>query len=187
MPQLHLPKLRTRGAVLLLCLCAAIPLAAVAHEGATGIVKERMMAMEGVGKAMKEIKAMLRGQVAYDGQSLAVLARRIRDQSGMALTRLFPEDSLRHPSKASAEIWQRWELFERMARDLGSSAEALAVAAEESDDKAQPGSASEKDSKQSAMASTDDAGSPAMELPMAEFAGLARSCAACHREFRIKD
>ena len=186
MPQPHLPKLHIRSAIFLLCLCAAIPLAA-AHEGATGIVKERMMAMDGVGKAMKEIKAMLRGQKAYDAQSLAVLARRIRDQSGTALTRLFPEDSLRHPSKASPEVWQRWELFESLARDLGTSAEALAVAAEEPDDKAQPDGASRKDSKQSANASAGDAGPQPEELPMAEFAKLARSCAACHREFRIKD
>ncbi len=186
MPQLHLPKLHLRSAILLLCLCAAIPLAA-AHEGATGIVKERMMAMEGVGKAMKEIKAMLRGQAAYDGRSLAILARRIRDQGGATLTGRFPEDSLRHPSKASAEIWRRWDLFERLAQGLGTSAEALAVAAEQSATKARPDDASGKDSKQSANASADDVGSPAVELPMAEFAKLARSCAACHREFRIKD
>ena len=186
MPQLHLPKLHLRSAILLLCLCAAIPLAA-AHEGATGIVKERMMAMEGVGKAMKEIKAMLRGQKPYDGESVATLARRIRDQSGSTLTRFFPEDSLRHPTKASPEIWRRWELFETLAQDLGTSAEALAVAAEKPDDKARLGSASEKESTQSAMASADDAESQAVELPMAAFAKLARSCAACHREFRIKD
>ena len=186
MPQPHLPKLHIRSATLLLCLCAAIPLAA-AHEGATGIVKERMMVMEGVGKAMKEIKAMLRGQKAYDAQSLAILARRIGDQSGTAMTRLFPEDSLRHPSKASPEVWQRWDLFERLARDLGTSAEALAVAAEQSDDGALPDGASGKESEQSANASADDAASQTLELPMAEFAKLARSCAACHREFRIKD
>ena len=187
MPQLHLPKRHTRNAILLLCLCAAIPLAAAAHEGATGIVKERTMAMESVGKAMKEIKAMLRGQVAYDGQRLAVLARRIRDESGPSLTRLFPEDSLRHPSKASPDIWKRWELFETLARDLGSSAEALAIVAEKSEDTAQPDNVPEMASQQRAIASTDGTGSPTMDLPMAEFAGLARSCAACHREFRIKD
>jgi cytochrome c556 len=187
MPEPYRPRLSTLAAILLLCLCAFIPLATVAHEGATGIVKERMMAMEGVGKAMKEIKAMLRGQVAYDGQSLAVLARRIRDQSGSSLTRLFPEHSLRHPSKASPEVWRRWELFETLARDLGSSAEALAVAAEQSDGQAPPSSVPGQSSELQAMTSADDAGSPAVDLPMAEFAGLARSCAACHREFRIKD
>ena len=145
------------------------------------------MAMEDVGKAMKEIKAMLRGQAAYDGQSLAVLARRIRDQSGASLTQLFPEDSLRHPSKASPQVWQRWELFETLARDLGTSAEALAVAAEESAAKARPSNVPGTSAEQQGMASVNDAGAPAVELPMAEFEGLARSCAACHREFRIKD
>ncbi len=187
MLQPHLLKLFPRIALPLLCLCVVVPLATGAHEGATGIVKERMMAMEGVGKAMKEIKAMLRGQVAYDGQGLAVLARRIRDHSGAALTRLFPEDSLRHPSKASPQVWQRWELFETLARDLGTSAEALAVAAEESAAKARPSHVPETSTQQQAMASADDAGAPAVELPMAEFEGLVRSCAACHREFRIKD
>ncbi len=187
MPKPHLLKLSTRIALPLLCLCAVVPLATGAHEGATGIVKERMMAMEDVGKAMKEIKAMLRGQAAYDGQSLAVLARRIRDQSGAALTRLFPEDSLRHPSKASPQVWQRWELFEKLARDLGTSAEALAVAAEDSAAKARPGDVPETSAQQQAMASVNDAGAPAVELPMAEFEGLVRSGAACHREFRIKD
>ncbi len=180
------PKLSPRGAMLLLCLCAAVPVATSAHEGATGAVKERMMAMEGIGTAMKEITAMLRGQKAYDPQSLAALARRIRDQSGAALTRLFPDDSLRHPSEASPEIWRRWDRFEALARDLGSRAETLAVAAEKPGGEAQAGSSPGKSAKQLAMASAKDADPPDRNLPMAAYAGLARSCAACHREFRIK-
>lgn len=176
----------SRAAVFLLCLCAAIPFATTAHEGAQGIVKERMMAMEGIGTAMKEIKAMLRGEKAYDARSLAAQARRIRDHSGTALTRLFPEGSLHGPSEASPSIWQRWELFETLAQDLGASAERLALAAERAGSPARPESASGKGSKQLAMAPENGTGSPGTALPMAAFATLAKSCAACHREFRIK-
>ena len=140
------------------------------------------MAMKGIGAAMKEIKAMLRGEKAYSARSLAAQARRIRDGSGAAMTRLFPKDSLQGPSEASPDIWQRWELFERLARDLGARAESLALAAE----RAGPESATETGSKQLATMPEKDAGPPGSKLPMAEFAELAKSCAACHREFRIE-
>ena len=144
------------------------------------------MAMEGIGAAMKEIKAMLRGQKAYSAQNLAAQARRIRDGSGAAMTRLFPKDSLHGPSEASPKIWQRWELFERLARDLGARAESLALAAERTGGQAGPESATETSSERLATLPEKDAGSPGSKLPMAEFAELAKSCAACHREFRIE-
>ncbi len=148
------------------------------------------MAMKGIGTAMKEIKAMLRGQKAYSAQSLAAQARRIRDRSGAAMTRLFPKDSLQGPSEASPKIWQRWELFERLARDLGARAESLALAAERAAERAGgragPESAAETSGKPFAAMPEEDAGPPGSKLPMAEFAELAKSCAACHREFRIE-
>ena len=183
----RLPKPSPGTVILLTCLCAAVPLAAAAHEGATGIVKERMLAMEDIGAAMKEITAMLRGQKTYDAARLAERARYIRDRSGDALTRLFPKGSLHGPSEAAPEIWQRWDRFEALARDLGAKAERLAAAAETSGDQARPGRAPGEGSGHAPPTSRDGAATLAAEWPMAAFANLAKSCAACHREFRIKE
>lgn len=186
MRKLNYPGLSIGAFLLVFCSLVLIPLATTAHEGAKGIVMERMTVMKGLGTAMKEITAMLRGTKGYDGAALAVQARRIRDHGGKTMTRLFPEGSADGPSEASSEIWRRWAEFETLAQDLVSRAEALAVAAEKGAALGQPDAGGGKAPRQLAAASPDDAVAPAQKMPMAEFAALTKSCSACHRDFRIK-
>lgn len=132
---------------------------AFAHGGATGIVKERMDAMEAIGGNMKLIGQMLRGQAPYETEALGRAAQAIAANGGEKLIHLFPEDSLMPPTEARPEIWQDWPKFSGYAMDMQTAAKGLA---------AQAGQGVEK-----------DAIAPA-------FGKLARTCKTCHEAFRIE-
>lgn len=108
---------------------AAAPLDA--HEGASGIVKERMTAMEHAGDSAKALGRIFRGDDDYEAARVASLAEKIHAVSGERLTSLFPEGTLDDPSEASEDIWSEWEKFsdyalalERTSKNLAKSASA---------------------------------------------------------------
>ncbi|WP_421880422.1 c-type cytochrome [Pacificispira sp.] len=103
---------------------------AFAHSGATGVVKERMDAMMSMGKSMKAVAAMMRGEVAYDADAVREAAALIKQHSGDAMTELFPEGSTGHPSEAKPEIWSKWDEFSDLAGRLAVYADGLALAAD---------------------------------------------------------
>lgn len=103
--------------------------AAFAHGNATGIVKERMEAMEAMGDAVKAVTPMMRGETAYDAEAMRAAARTFQAHSGKALTRLFPEGTGGEPSDATDAVWSDWEGFATLARQLGVYARALEGAA----------------------------------------------------------
>ncbi len=107
---------------------------ASAHDGATGVVKQRMEAMKSLADAAKRIKQAL-AATPYDPAATTVAARQIETQAGDALTRHYPEGSAMAPSEAKPEIWTDWPGFQRRAASLAARAGALADAA------AEPGSA----------------------------------------------
>jgi cytochrome c556 len=129
---------------------------AVAHKGATGIVKERMEAMKGMSAAMKQIKAMLKGRADYDPARIAELSRAIARHSGESLVKVFPRGSLHRPSRAKPEVWEKWRVFKDLAGDMERHATALAESA-----------ANQKSAKK-------------------PFAALGDTCSACHKKFRVK-
>ena len=97
---------------------------ALAHEGATGAVKERMDLME---PAKRHEAARRHGQ----GQDAICRrqGRRGRQGSrddGKENPDLFPEGSTGHPSDALPAIWQEWDHFTGNAGDLETKAGALA-------------------------------------------------------------
>ena len=100
------------------------PAIAMAHSGATGIVKERMEAMKDVGAVMKELGAMVKGEVDFDA---ALVAKRDRDLKSRAarIPALFPANSIHGPSEALPQIWHNFEAFSQIAADLESAALAL--------------------------------------------------------------
>ena len=138
-----------------------VTVAALAHSGATGIVKERMDLMGGVGKATKEIGKMLKGEAAYDSDRVAELARAIAASGGRKMTALFPEGSIMGPSEARPEIWTNWQRFSDIAGDLTATATALA-----------DGAANSRDGSKGS--------------PEALFGAMAKTCKGCHQDFRIK-
>ncbi len=105
----------------------------MAHGGATGIVKERMDAMGDMKDSMKEVSDMFKGKAPYDANKVRTAAEVIKGHSGNALTKLFPEGSLQHPTEAKAVIWDEWDRFSKLADHLETLSEGLANAAENKD------------------------------------------------------
>ena len=186
-------RLLLSGLLLIAGLFAIVPASLWAHEGAKGVVMERMMAMEQVGEAMKEITAMFRGQKDYDPVELAAKSRLIGGHGGPALTRLFPEGSLEAPTEALPEIWADWTRFQALARDLSRQGELLARTVEK--EAGLPGPAKdagvtpERQLAQGGNAS--DSGHTGMseeiKSPKVAYVKLVRVCATCHKAFRAKN
>jgi cytochrome c556 len=108
------------GAVLL------IGSAALSHEGATGVVKQRMDEMEHVGRVVKRINERLKSKrgladIARDAEEIGAAAMRIPS--------LFPPGTRDGHSEAKPAVWERWPEFEAASRTLVQEAEKLAGAA----------------------------------------------------------
>lgn len=131
-----------------------------AHEGASGVIKERMDAMKAMAGAMKTVGGMVKGETQYDAAKATASAQAIGAHSGVVMTKLFPKGSLHPPSEAKAEIWQDWARFEQAARELGVAA---------------------KD-----FETTLTAGADLPEPMRAAFRRLGEACKTCHEKFREK-
>lgn len=136
-----------------------------AHEGAAGIVAERMEMMKSLGDAMKRLASMYRGEAPYHPAAVRDAAGIIGRHGGEQMTRMFPPDSHAHPSEALPEIWEDWDRFQELAEELTANAAALADAANRG----------------------DTAGDAAALPSRRDFARLGRVCSACHTEFRKED
>ena len=97
----------------------------VAHEDSTGTVKERMQLMNNLGEAMKAFSLILRAQNNYNIESLSSIIRKITDNSGENLTKLFLEKSMDITSRANPSILDSWPDFSRIASDLFNESERL--------------------------------------------------------------
>lgn len=131
---------------------------ALAHTGATGIVKERMDAMSEIGDHVKAVGTMLKSG-ELDLARVSVAGEAIAKHGGAAMLKLFPEDSLHPPTEASPAIWKEWTKFQTLADDLQVAALTLKSTADEGGDKSQVAEA---------------------------FGTLGNTCKSCHEAFRIK-
>ena len=116
--------------ILAAIVASSTALTAFAHGGATGIVKDRMDAMAEMGKAVKAVTPMMRGEAAYDADVLRQAAATFSRHAGEAMTQLFPEGTGGAPSEAKETVWTQWEEFSELAERLGVIAEGLAGAAD---------------------------------------------------------
>lgn len=181
--------------------------AALAHGGATGIVKERMDAMGAMSDVMKALTPMMRGEIEYDADAVRKGAAQIGDHAGATMTKLFPEGSGGEPSEARDEIWERWDEFQEVAERL----ELLASGLEQAAGNGLMMSAG-SDSATSSMMGTDKSGTAMMggngmmgsgmmmgagdPMPPAEalaampadgvFNMVAQTCSSCHTKFRLE-
>lgn len=186
-------RLLLAGLLLIAGVFAIAPESLRAHEGAKGVVKERMLAMEQVGEAMKDITAMIRGQKDYDAVALAASARLISEHGGPALTRLFPEGSLEAPTEALPEIWADWTRFQALARDLSRQGELLARAVEK--EAGLPGPAKDAGITPERQLAQGSNGreyghtgmSEQIKSPKVAYVKLVRVCATCHKAFRAEN
>ncbi|MDP4594955.1 MAG: cytochrome c, partial [Beijerinckiaceae bacterium] len=129
-----------------------------AHEGAKGVVKERMDMMLDIAKQLKYIARTIRGEQKFDAQSIANAATGIAGH-GNRFSKLFPKGSNGHPSEATDNVWKQWSKFVDQSNGMSKAASALA-------------------NKVGYAAKSADI------LP--EFRQLAATCGACHKSFRVK-
>lgn len=110
--------------------CALLVLAfaspSLAHEGASGIVKERMDAMKALGALTKSMAEKIKGN-----RNLASLAADAREIASLAdkMPGWFPPGSTQSPTEAAAEIWTDFADFTAKAAALKAEADALAALA----------------------------------------------------------
>lgn len=113
------------GAIALSSLGAA----ALAHNGATGVVMERMMGMSAMRDVMKGLAPMMQGQIPYDEQAVRDAAAVLQSHASGNLTGLFPQEPIPATSYAKPEIWSDWARFEALSEDLRIYAEGLGISA----------------------------------------------------------
>ena len=111
----------------LIALCCG-PNAVSAHDGAQGVVQERMDLMKSIGQAMKDISKMARGKAPLENAKILEAAKTIA-KHGDRIPYLFPTGSVSAPSGGSPEIWRNPDSFNKRAEDLVESANSLAAAA----------------------------------------------------------
>ena len=128
-----------------------------AHDGATGLVKERMDAMTTIGAAMKTLASMIRRQTPHDPAKIRSVALAIADHGGQSLLDLFPHESLKAPTRARANIWTGWREFSELANGLSTAARELA-----------------------------DAADGPTAVTKTAFTRLSRVCSGCHDVYRLK-
>jgi len=93
----------------------ALMASGLAHEHATGVVKERMDGMAAMAKSMKSIAQRIKtgrnlATVRTDAEAMLPLASKVATW--------FPSGSNQHPSEAKEEIWQHWVDFESKGKAL---------------------------------------------------------------------
>lgn len=148
----------TAAVVFLLAIALVIlPQPSQGHQGATGVVKERMDMMDTIGDDMKAIKSMVTKKQPFDADKLAQHAESIRALS-VRIGEVFPEGSLGMPSEALPAIWKNWEDFTRMADKLTLEATKLRDIAADGD----------------------------LGPTMKQFAAVGKTCRSCHTDFRKK-
>ena len=91
----------------LLCLSTV----SFSHEGAEGLIKERMDRFKENKKAMKAIKGNLAGDTAVIAQKASGIEAWAKD-----MVNFFPEGSAQPPSEALPAIWKEFDRFTDLAR-----------------------------------------------------------------------
>ena len=104
--------------------------AVLGHEGATGIVKQRMDDMKLIGRATKRIDERLRSKRSFT--EAAPDAEAIR-AAAVRMPSLFPAGSRDGHTEALAAVWDRWPEFVASSQALVSASEKLALAARSGD------------------------------------------------------
>jgi cytochrome c556 len=117
---------------------SAVAAVALAHNGATGVVLERMNGMTAMRDTVAELAPMMQGTIPYDTFIVSEGASVIAGHAGETMLSLFPEGSLEGVTYAKPEIWSDWQDFAALAEELKTYADALAVAAPNGLDPALP-------------------------------------------------
>lgn len=184
-------------------MAAGFAMSALAHSGATGVVKERMDAMKAMQAAVKSITPMVSGQVKYDAGAVRSAAATIAGHAGEAMTSKFPEGTTGHPSEARPGIWSDWGQFQALADQLALTARGLGLAAKNGlhgatgmmggttgrmggNTSGMMGNASGMMGRTMPMAGTMTAEQIGQMPADRAFAMMTQTCSACHDRFRME-
>lgn len=129
----------------------------MAHTGATGIIKERMDAMKAIGKSMKSLGAMAKGEKPFQSGQVKSASETIIGHAG-EIDKMFPDTEKSrkgHMTEAAPAIWEDKPAFLALAKEMADAARSL----------------------QSVSASSE-LGAP--------LKALGATCKGCHEKFRIK-
>ena len=129
-----------------------------AHDGATGVVKQRMEAMSDMGDAMKAMASMVKGKQAFEPTLFIQSGETIVEHSDM-MPKLFPAGSMVGKSEALPAIWQQWDDFVSLGYRTKTDADKLV---------------------QMALDGAE------LRLLTKLFVKLASDCKACHKDYRKK-
>jgi len=172
-----------------------------AHGNATGIVKERMDLMKGIGNAMKTLTRMFKGETEYDAEAVRKAANAINERAGEHIIKLFPDGSLHKPTEALPTIWQDWPTFEQYTADLATYSAVLAEVADNEPRSMHGQGMRPHEHMMGRGPMMGDTGNSPMRggqhpmndpdasremPPMASFIRLSQTCNACHTRFRLK-
>jgi cytochrome c556 len=123
----------TRFAVCTASLLVVFAAAGLAHEGATGVAKDRMDLMGDMSQSMKSIAKRLRAN--RDLPAIAADADRVSKDSPH-IADLFPPGSDKGVTDAKPAIWQKWGEFVGNAKKLGEETAKLSSVAATGDARA---------------------------------------------------
>lgn len=195
--------MKTTKIVMGAVVASAISATAFAHGGAVGVVKERMDGMSALGKTIKALAPMMRGEGTYDAETVRQGAETIKAHAGETLTKLFPVGSGGMPSEAKDVVWQDWEEFSALAEQLHFYSEGLGLAADNglmvSNDTATDtssmmgGSSTMMGESGTMMGATAPMMAGSMSLEMLSempadgvFTMVSQTCSSCHTKFRAE-
>ncbi len=158
---------------------AAVSTSISAHDGATGVVKERMGSMANLGSAMKGIKANLQASTKEQNEGLLLAATMIMEHSGGNLNKLFPKGSTDAPSRALPSIWENKAQFDAISNRLNDASLALALNASKALGKDASGLREGLIGERGEIISSlSDQAVPVI------FKTIAGTCGACHQTYR---
>lgn len=129
----------------------------LAHSGATGIIKERMDAMKDIGKAMKSLGTMAKGEKPFSPEKVKAASETIIGHAG-TIDRMFPDTEKSrkgHMTEAAPAIWEDKPAFLALAKEMADAAASL-----------------------KAVSASGELGTP--------LGVLGKTCKSCHEKFRIK-
>jgi len=149
----------SRPFCLTLLACALSATLALAHEGATGVVKDRQDLMDSQKDAMKVIGDMAKGKTPFDAAKATEAANDIHT-TAQKIHDLFPKGTGGEQNKSDAlpAVWEKWDRFTANADDLATAADALAKAL----------------------------GDSASEAWKPAFQKVGEACKSCHEDFRAE-
>ena len=148
-------------AITLLAIGATLPMAMAQEGDVQSLIEQRHQEMKANGRAMKQLGGIFRGDMPYERNAVIEAAEILSKYSGAESVTLFPDNSLEHSgSDARIEIAENRDRFEQIFSDLNASSKELINLAR--------GSGSD------------------MEM-RAVFSKVAKTCSACHSNFRAKN